>query len=112
MSVDRFVVRQTECLAIQFCDSCLASSLGPWLGYSPRPHTCDGHGRYLVLVISATPTTSFCYVPCYEAHTDFDKAGFKVSQDNTGAVTLTQRFDSALNLNLHFHVLGKGWLWH
>ena len=34
-----------------------------------------------------------------------NKAGFKVSQAHTGAVTLIQRFGSALNLNLHFHVL-------
>jgi hypothetical protein len=36
-----------------------------------------------------------------------NKAGFKISQAHTGAVTLIQRFDSALklNLNLHFHVL-------
>ena len=35
----------------------------------------------------------------------FNKAGFKISQAHTGAVTLIQRFGSALNLNLHFHVL-------
>ncbi|WP_169727481.1 transposase [Granulosicoccus antarcticus] len=34
-----------------------------------------------------------------------NKAGFKVSQAPTGVVTLIQRFGSALNLNLHFHVL-------
>ena len=34
-----------------------------------------------------------------------NKAGFKVAQAHTGAVTLIQRFGSALNLNLHFHVL-------
>ncbi len=34
-----------------------------------------------------------------------NKAGFKVPQAQTGAVTLIQRFGSALNLNLHFHVL-------
>ncbi len=34
-----------------------------------------------------------------------NKAGFKISQAHTGAVTLIQRFGSALNLNLHFHVL-------
>ena len=34
-----------------------------------------------------------------------NKAGFKVSEAYTGAVTLIQRFGSALNLNLHFHVL-------
>jgi hypothetical protein len=28
-----------------------------------------------------------------------------ISQAHTGAVTLIQRFGSALNLNLHFHVL-------
>ena len=33
------------------------------------------------------------------------KAGFKISQVHTGAVTLIKRFGSALNLNLHFHVL-------
>jgi hypothetical protein len=33
-----------------------------------------------------------------------NKAGFKVPQAQTGAVTLIQRFGSALNLNLHFHV--------
>ncbi len=34
-----------------------------------------------------------------------NKAGFKMPQAHTGAVTLIQRFGSALNLNLHFHVL-------
>ena len=33
------------------------------------------------------------------------KAGFKKTQAHTGAVTLIQRFGSALNLNLHFHAL-------
>lgn len=34
-----------------------------------------------------------------------NKAGFEVTQAHTGAVTLIQRFGSALNLNLHFPVL-------
>ena len=34
-----------------------------------------------------------------------NKAGFKISQAHTGAVTLIQRFGSSLNLNLHFHML-------
>jgi len=34
-----------------------------------------------------------------------NKAGFKILQAHTGAVTLIQRFGSALNLNMHFHVL-------
>ena len=29
------------------------------------------------------------------------RAGFKLSQANTGAVTLIQRFGSAANLNIH-----------
>ena len=33
------------------------------------------------------------------------KVGFKKTQAHTGAVTLIQRFGSALNLNLHFHAL-------
>jgi hypothetical protein len=33
------------------------------------------------------------------------KAGFKAIQAQTGAVTLIQRFGSALNLNVHFHRL-------
>jgi len=33
------------------------------------------------------------------------KAGFKKTDTHTGAVTLIQRFGSALNLNLHFHML-------
>jgi hypothetical protein len=33
------------------------------------------------------------------------KAGFTKSTAHTGAVTLIQRFGSALNLNLHFHML-------
>ena len=33
------------------------------------------------------------------------KAGFTKSTAHTGAVTLIQRFGSALNLNLHFHIL-------
>ena len=34
-----------------------------------------------------------------------NKAGFKVTEAHTGAVTLIQCFGSALNLNLHFHAL-------
>ena len=34
-----------------------------------------------------------------------NKAGLKVIESHTGAVTLIQRFGSALNLNLHFHAL-------
>ena len=34
-----------------------------------------------------------------------NEAGFKVTEAHTGAVTLIQRFGSALNLNLHFHAL-------
>jgi ribosomal protein S27E len=33
------------------------------------------------------------------------KAGFTLKQAQTGAVTLIQRFGSALNLNIHFHML-------
>jgi len=33
------------------------------------------------------------------------KAGFTKNSARTGAVTLIQRFDSALNLNIHFHML-------
>ena len=33
------------------------------------------------------------------------KAGFTNKQAKTGAVTLIQRFGSALNLNIHFHML-------
>lgn len=33
------------------------------------------------------------------------KAGFRKSEAHTGAVTLIQRFGSALNLNVHFHML-------
>ena len=33
------------------------------------------------------------------------KAGFTKVYAHTGAVTLIQRFDSALNLNVHFHML-------
>jgi len=33
------------------------------------------------------------------------RAGFRVSEAHTGAVTLVQRFGSALNLNLHYHLL-------
>ncbi len=33
------------------------------------------------------------------------KAGFTNSTAHTGAVTLIQRWGSALNLNLHFHML-------
>jgi hypothetical protein len=34
-----------------------------------------------------------------------NKAGFSCTSARTGAVTLIQRFGSALNLNIHFHVL-------
>jgi hypothetical protein len=33
------------------------------------------------------------------------RAGFSNKQSKTGAVTLIQRFGSALNLNIHFHML-------
>jgi len=33
------------------------------------------------------------------------KAGYRTTQAQTGAVTLIQRFGSALNLNIHFHML-------
>ena len=33
------------------------------------------------------------------------KAGYSLKECTTGAVTLIQRFGSALNLNIHFHVL-------
>ena len=33
------------------------------------------------------------------------QAGFKKKDAHTGAVTLIQRFGSALNLNIHFHML-------
>ena len=33
------------------------------------------------------------------------KAGFKSAEAQAGAVTLIQRFGSALNLNIHFHML-------
>jgi hypothetical protein len=33
------------------------------------------------------------------------KAGYSKKTARTGAVTLIQRFGSALNLNLHFHML-------
>ena len=35
------------------------------------------------------------------------KAGYKNSTAHTGAVTLIQRFGSALNLNIHFDVQGR-----
>ncbi len=37
------------------------------------------------------------------------KAGFSCTAARTGAVTLIQRFGSALNLNLHFHMIFFGW---
>ena len=37
-----------------------------------------------------------------------DKAGLTRSTGNTGAVTLIQRFGSALNLNVHFHMIFVG----
>ncbi len=33
------------------------------------------------------------------------KAGFQLKDASTGAITLIQRFGSALNLNIHFHLL-------
>ena len=33
------------------------------------------------------------------------KAGYRIKDGTTGAVTLIQRFGSALNLNIHFHIL-------
>jgi ribosomal protein S27E len=37
------------------------------------------------------------------------KAGYTKTTAHTGAVTLIQRFGSALNLNIHFHMLFPGW---
>jgi len=34
-----------------------------------------------------------------------ETAGYSIKTARTGAVTLIQRFDSALNLNIHFHGL-------
>ena len=34
-----------------------------------------------------------------------NRAGFSNKHAKTGAVTLIQRFGSALNLNIHFHML-------
>jgi hypothetical protein len=34
-----------------------------------------------------------------------NRAGFSNKQAKTGAVTLIQRFGSAFNLNIHFHML-------
>ena len=36
------------------------------------------------------------------------KAGFQLKEADTGAVTLIQRFGSALNLNIHGHLLVLG----
>jgi len=36
------------------------------------------------------------------------KAGYSRKTARTGAVTLIQRFGSALNLNIHFHMLFLG----
>ena len=46
----------------------------------------------------------YCAVATHLAH----KAGFKKPMAQTGAVTLIQRFGSALNLNIHFHMLFLG----
>jgi len=37
------------------------------------------------------------------------KAGLTRPRGQTGAVTLIQRFGSALNLNIHFHMLSRPW---
>ena len=42
--------------------------------------------------------------PWYQAHL-IHKAGYRLKDGATGAVTLIQRFGSALNLNIHFHIL-------
>ena len=38
-------------------------------------------------------------------HRSIHKAGYRLKDGATGAVTLIQRFGSALNLNIHFHIL-------
>jgi hypothetical protein len=38
-------------------------------------------------------------------HTPDQKAGFSLKTDQTGAVILIQRFGSALNLNIHSHLI-------
>jgi hypothetical protein len=39
------------------------------------------------------------------------KVGFSRKTAQTGTVTLIQRFGSALNLNIHFHMLSQLCLW-
>jgi hypothetical protein len=41
---------------------------------------------------------------CIATHS-VKNAGFSCKTTQTGAVTLIQRFGSALNLNIHFHML-------
>jgi hypothetical protein len=45
-----------------------------------------------------------CVIAQFASHL-IQKAGFTRKTARTGAVTLIQRFGSALNLNLHFHML-------
>ena len=45
-----------------------------------------------------------CVIPQFASHL-IQKAGFTRNTARTGALTLIQRFGSALNLNLHFHML-------
>ena len=40
------------------------------------------------------------------------KAGLQLKDGATGAVTLIQRFGSALNLNIHFHILFLDGVWY
>lgn len=39
------------------------------------------------------------------------KAGYTKTSAQTGSVTLIQRFGSALNLNVHFHILFLDWIY-
>ena len=55
------------------------------------------------------PETTLLYQLVERYYPDFTAnladAGFTKKQAKTGAVTLIQRFGSALNLNIHFHML-------
>ena len=70
-----------------------------WVTSFPFPLRClfaahpQAMGKVLSIVYRAIPT--------YLIH----KAGLQLKNGATGAVTLIQRYDTALNLNIHFHVL-------
>ena len=81
------------------CTACHAGRLRQWVLSVPFPL------RYLFATEPAAMGAVLGIVYRAIASHLVRKAGLSHATGRTGAVTLTQRFGSALNLNIHFHLL-------